>query len=388
LIIQPAGGAEMQSILFINYEYPPVGGGGGNATLNFAKKSAELGVKCIAVTSAYQSLKGKHIEDGVTLYRIPSFRRKAGQASLIQMACFVISAFIHLPSIVAREQPKTAVIFFGLPCGLTGLLLKLFFRIPYVIMLQGGDVPGFEPSITMIHTILSPFRRTIYRQSTAVIANSNGLKALAEKADPGHRISVVTNGVDTDYFRPPDTEDSKGNKYTFLFAGRFSEQKNIPLLIKAYARCSPAENNLSLVLIGEGPLHDELIQLARQHNVMDFISWNGWCQKDRLRDFYQQAHCFINPSFIEGMSNAVLEAMSCGLPVIAGDCPGNRELVTDNHNGFIVSQHDLDRLSELMTMLSNDITCSEDLGKNGRKKCEEYFSWSAVTRELHAFFDS
>ncbi len=375
----------MKPVLFINYEFPPVGAGGATACHQFATRFAARGTKTVVLTSAFRNRRGTSVEEGVTVCRIPAGRKQMAQSTLLQMLTFVVMAAFHLPQILRTQRPDLAIIFFAFPCGPLGVLLQLIWKLPYVIMLRGSDVPGSEPSLDKIHRVLRPVRRIVYRNSSALIANSNGLQQIALRSDPDITVEVVPNGVDTDFFRPhAGASQTVLHQFTFLFAGRICVQKNLGMLIEAFAQCRASHRDCRLVMIGEGP---ELAHLRREVHARSLdaaVQWTGWCTREVLLSHYQSADCFVCPSINEGMSNAILEAMACGLAVLASDCPGNRDSVIDGESGYLVSIADSSELSDrMMVYASNPKQCAEH-GRIGRITCCEHFSWDMSTRLLYS----
>jgi glycosyltransferase involved in cell wall biosynthesis len=251
-------------------------------------------------------------------------------------------------------------------------------------MLRGGDVPGFEPKVLLLHRLLTPLRRTVYRASAAIAANSEGLRDLAVRADPGFPIRVIPNGVDSDFYRPSPLPKEAGAAFTFLFAGRFCDQKNIGRLLEAFAICRAKLPGARLTLVGEGSAARPLEALARDLDIGGALQWVAWSTKEDLLSRYRSSDCFVNPSKTEGMSNAVLEAMACGLPVLCGDCMGNREVVMNGENGFLFDPGDSGELARRMVALGKNRQWSLTLGAAGRRLCCERFSWARAADAVAA----
>jgi len=93
-------------------------------------------------------------------------------------------------------------------------------------------------------------------------------------------------------------------------------------------------------MVGDGPLREELRRQAAERGIASIIVWHGWLDHPTLRDLYQTSHCLVNPSLYEGMPNVVLEAVACGLAVIASDVPGNRELLEPGEVGELFQLSD------------------------------------------------
>jgi glycosyltransferase involved in cell wall biosynthesis len=349
------GGNERMTILLINYEYPPIGAGAANATRHIAKALVELGHTAVVLTAGYRDTIGYSVEDGgVHVHRLPSARKSVSSSNPHEMLSFVWHAWRALGSIVQQHSPNRAILFFSIPCGLLGPTLRNKCKIPYIVALRGGDVPGMESGMDWVHTLLTPIRRRVLRQATAVIANSRGLAEASEKADP-IPVSVIPNGVDTEFFRPP-AEPPKG-PFTFLFVGRFQQQKNLPVVINAFAEAF-AGSDVRLKLVGDGPQRAELESLVQHLGIGSQVSFLPWQDKHGLLQQYQSAHCLINYSLYEGMPNVVLEAMACGLPVILSDIMGHEELVSTHACKQLVDTGRVDELLRTMYEAVHEVSSS------------------------------
>jgi glycosyltransferase involved in cell wall biosynthesis len=379
----------MKSILLINYEYPPIGGGAATATYHFAKEFASKGFKTAVLTSAFKNFRGISEDSGVTIFRISAFRKYIEKSTVLQMICFAISAAINLNTVIRKTKPDIAITFFSIPCGPIGLLGQKLWNLPYVVMLRGGDVPGSDNQLPFYHQVLQPLRRLVYRKSMAIIANSNGLKQQAQKADPGFTIHVIPNGVDTDFYTPELLPSAvRTRPFTFLFVGRICPQKNIGVLIRAFSECLKNHPDTMMVIAGDGPQLPHFKTFASALNIKNNIHWTGWQNRDRIKSLYLEADCIVNPSFNEGMPNVVLEAMACGRAVIASDCAGNNDLIINNYNGFLFPTDDHMKLTELMTLMINDRVLNIKTGEHGRECCCAQFSWSVAATKLQSILFS
>jgi glycosyltransferase involved in cell wall biosynthesis len=312
-------------------------------------------------------------------------RKYKEKSSILQMVFFVISAIIHMPGIVKKNTPDVVVTFFSIPCGPIGLFAHKIWGLPYVVMLRGGDVPGSDNQLPFYHLLLQPLRRLVYRKSLAVIANSNGLKHQAEKADPGFLIHIVPNGVDTDFFSPAQlSSTSRKTPFTFLFVGRICPQKNISVLLKAFSECLEQHPDTMLIVAGDGPQLLHFKTFATSLNIKKNIRWTGWQSRDKIKSLYLEANCIVNPSFNEGMPNVVLEAMACGRAIIASDCAGNNDLVINNYNGFLFPSDDHTQLTELMLRMVTDRELNIQTGARGREICCKQYSWTVAATKLQS----
>jgi len=365
------------NILLVNYEYPPIGAGGANACKYLAMNLQLLGNKVCVLTSAFAKNKGKSGENGVTIYRIPALRHQVMQSNTLEMSSFTISALILVGSIIKNEAIDHLIVFFSLPCGPIGLYAKLCWGIPYIISLRGGDVPGTEPSLATIHFLLAPLRRLILKNANSIVANSAGLKTISEKADP-FKVDVIPNGIDTEFFSPaPDRESRRSSVFKFLFAGRFQEQKNLFFLLRAFSDSAKKTSKpIELHMVGDGPLAEKLKQKAKDLGINEIVIWHGWLDKEKLRDCYRACDCLVNPSLYEGMPNTVLEAMACGLPVIASNVAGNKDIIVNSENGILFNASDIIALADALPLVAADNSLCKRLGKVSRQNAVDFFSWN------------
>lgn len=367
-------------LLIVNYEYPPTGAGAANTSRHLARALAAQGHAVTVLTGAFREHRGSSVEDGVQVHRCPTLRRRADRSNLFEMAAFVAMASIRLPAILRATRPVAAIVFFSFPCGPLGLLGKLLFGVPYVVSLRGGDVPGTEPGLAWLHILLKPLRRAVLRNSLAVVANSEGLRRLAERADP-FRVEVISNGVDTVFFVPPETSAPEERPFTLLFVGRFQPQKNLVFLLDQLQ--APASDGESFVLhlVGDGPQRASLLEHTRRVRLDDRIRWFGWSSKEELLGHYQRADCLVNPSLYEGMPNAVLEAMACGLPVLASRVAGNDAVVRSGETGYLFELEQPDTFRLALKQLIRDRVTAKGFGRNARAWVRQQFSWNVVSTQ-------
>ena len=371
-------------ILLVSYEYPPVGAGAATAGRAIAKALIELGHRVVVLTGRFKGLPPRYEDHGIIIHRVPSLRRRTDRSNVVEMASFLAAGLMSVPTIVRTHRVEGAIVFFSMPCGPIGLLGRWICGVPFITSLRGGDVPGTEPSLKFLHRVLSPIRRTVLKNSIAIVANSDGLRKLAESADP-FPVQVIPNGVDTEFFCPAHSKPARNETVLrILFVGRFQQQKNLPVVFRQVAQLPTA--TFELHLVGDGPEKQRLEGLARKLGISSAITWHGWLPPAALPHVYQSADCLVNPSLYEGMSNVVLEAMACGLPVIASRVPGNDEIVREGESGFLFDLQEPDSLMNAFEQLMNDRDLCARLGANARDRVSKNFSWSNVAQAYLALF--
>jgi glycosyltransferase involved in cell wall biosynthesis len=372
------------NFLLINYEYPPIGGGAATATFHIAREIAGMGHDVTVLTSRFRKEKDMVMEAGVRIIRCSALRKKADRSNIFEMFTFVSSACLNLRKILKNHHIEVAIVFFVFPCGPIGLLGWYIAGVPYVISLRGGDVPGADPQLDFLHKILQPVRRLLYRHSKAIVANSDGLRELAQRSD-SYSAQIIHNGVDTVFYSPQVHKNEEIP--AFLFVGRFSEEKNLFYLLNQISHLRQScSRPFRLSLVGDGPLRGALVNLAMQLKVDDLITWHGWLNKDQLRDVYRSAYCLLLPSLNEGMPNVVLEAMACGLPVIASRVIGNATVVRHGETGFLFDLKEPTHAIEAMKNVLENSDLAHRMGEQGRSLVLQDYSWEKTAEAYVGLF--
>lgn len=364
-------------ILLLNYEYPPIGGGAGNATANMARELAALGHGVRVVTAAFGGLPRRSVVDGYELWRIAAIRRHADHCSPVEMLSFLASASVALPAMAGSWRPDACVAFFGIPCGPAAWVLGRLCGVPYIVSLRGGDVPGFQPyDLAGYHRLTGPLIRFLWRGAAQVVANSQGLAALARETSGATPIRMIPNGVDVEKFHPAGDASREG-PVRLLFVGRVVRQKGLDVLLDALSRL-PDTACFELTIAGDGPLRAEMTDRAERLGLGGRVRFAGWVGRGEMPELLRQADAFVFPSRDEGMPNAVLEAMASGLAVAATRISGNEELVEDGRTGFLAPPDDPTALAAILERLVGDRTLCLGLGAAGREKVAREYSWRVV----------
>ena len=365
-------------LLLVNYEFPPVGGGAANATSFLARALTEGGHEVTVLTTAFGALRGTSTEAGVEVVRVRTLRRSADRSNPLEMLSFLLAALIPGLRLAWRRRFDATIAFFTIPSGPVALLPWIVLRIPYVVSLRGGDVPGFVPEIDAIHRWIAPLRRAVLRRASAIIANSASLAQLSTAADP-FPVGVIPNGVDPLAFAPQGAANPAEDEFRILFVGRLHSQKNVGMLIESAAALAAEPGpRVVLEIVGDGPERPALEKLAERAGAAALLRWRGWLDKGAVLDCYRRTHAFVNPSLYEGMPNTVLEAMACGVPVVASRIGGNEDLVVEGETGFLFDLGAPQQLTAALQRLRGSRALGIDLGARGRQRVIGEFSWPSV----------
>ncbi len=180
---------------------------------------------------------------------------------------------------------------------------------------------------------------------------------------------VISNPVNPDIPMPYD--EARCDKI-IMSAGRLNEQKNYPLLIKAFARFSVQYEDYSLVIYGKGELESDLRELSRSLGIEHKVYFPGFCQN--VDQKIRTASMFIMTSDYEGISNSMIEALAMGVPTICTDCPvgGARMMIEDGVSGLLTPVGDEDAVYNAMIKIASDESFAMSLGNEAVKIREKY----------------
>lgn len=243
------------------------------------------------------------------------------------------------------EQKPDMVLSMPEEIGIYVLLALLGTGIPVYVSERNNPWVMPDVKVTRIlRTLMYPFAKGLIFQTE--MAKSFFPESIRKKG------VVLKNPVDAQ--RIPAQYCGEREKI-IVAAGRLSEQKNMPLLLKAFARFSPNHPEFKLRIFGEGELREELTELARSLNIADKTEMPG--RSTTLLEKMNSAAMFVLSSDYEGMPNVLLEAMCMGMPSISTDCPsgGPRELIKDGENGLLVPVGDVEALAAAMERMADPV---------------------------------
>jgi len=258
------------------------------------------------------------------------------------------------------------------PIGFLGLMVNRVTGVPYFAWIRGNDFYQMRHvwwKRWMIRRVLSDTRVLV--QSKEI---EDDVRDFFPQLDVD--IGILGNGVTV-----PE-EKSPLDSSRVLFVGRLAPKKGVQYLIEAVADVS---SDVELWIVGDGRKREELERLASERNVN--ATFIGQVDPSKIDQFYYQASVFVLPSTEgEGMPNAVLEAMSYGVPVITTRSGGLPTVITDGQNGSLVPMRDPKAIAECVDNLLDDSSLRHNIGTNGREYVIENHSWNTLVSCLNKIY--
>lgn len=268
--------------------------------------------------------------------------------------------------------------------------------VPVIIKITGSKYIGFNDSSLFSKFLgLKRFRQQNANHITGYISISKEIsRKLIESGIESEKIHLIPNGVNTERFQPIEGIKKKelreklglANKKTCIFTGSFDDNKNPYLIAKAFQSLSD-RNNIQLLLIGpdrdggiQRNLIKELISNKRLKNIIvrDFIS--------NIDEYYQASDLFVLPSKHEGLSNSMLEALSCGLPAVVTRISGAEDLIDESINGTFV-EHSSESLAEVISEYFSDKDKLVAHSAGARKTILESYSSEKILQKHLTLFE-
>jgi len=373
------------NLLLINNEFPPIGGGGSTVTKYAIRYLTQAGHNVTLITSQYKDLPKRETIEGATVIRIPAVRRYKDYSAPWELVTFGISAFFYTFFYTLRHPVDFIQAYFAVPAGWVAWLMKNLRGIPYAVYFGGSDIPGANPSrYKNLYPFLTPLLRTIWRGAEFRTVCSDELVRLAKQADPKTEFLMIPNGVETDRFRPIDRPANPQVK--LLFIGRLIPRKGFQRVIRALPEVRRrAQQPFEVEVVGTGAQQPELDELAQAKGVSDLIRYVGTVSYDHLEKSYQYADVFVLTSLSEGMPSVILEAMGCGLPIVASNVGGNNEIVEEGQNGFLIEGDDVATLADRLVTLINGRALRVRMGEKSRELALNY-DWSRLMAQYDTLY--
>ncbi len=359
-------------VLMINYEYPPIGGGSGNATAHLLDVFKKMGVVTVDLITAGigDRLEWETPRSGVRIARLPVRKQDLHYWRAQEIAAWAVGVPALARRMVEAGSYDLCHCWSGWPSGVIGYRWRQ--HVPYLIALRGSDVPGYSARLRLLDALV--FRRLcrrIWRAAAEVTSVSQTLLTLARRTLPELEATVIPNGIDTDRFFPATEEVSP---FTLLFVGRLIERKGLSPLVGGFAELVRRRPGCRLVVVGGGPDRSKLESQIRHLGIGRSVRLTGSLPHDELPAMYRSASVFVSPSIRDAMSNAMLEAMASGLPMVATKT-GATELFGDN--AILIDRPDPEAICRAALRYRDDPELRARHARNARRIAEG-MAWERV----------
>jgi glycosyltransferase involved in cell wall biosynthesis len=367
----------------LDNEFPPLGGGTGVVNYHLLREFAAYPRLTVDVVTSSRSPDREEREpfaDRITIYKVPVDNRNIHHATNRELLRYAWRGWLMSRRLMAGSRYDLSFAFAGVPAGGISYLLNRTAGLPYVVSLQGPDVPGFETRYGYLYPMLRPVIRRIWRHAACVTAISRDHCRLARRTMPELDIPQIPNGVDVSTFCPGEPRQDE-EEPGILCVGRLIERKGQQHLLQALAALRDSQAPWRRVIfVGTGDNEGALHAQAEKLGLTDRVRFAGFVGRDEMPSVYRRADIFVLPSQNEGMSMALLEALASGLPVIVTNTGGTEELVEHGRNGLVVPWGDVPSLTAALRRLIEDVAQRRRMGEASRAVAKR-FEWAAIARQ-------
>lgn len=358
-------------ILMLCYEFPPLGGGGSRAVHGLSRELVHLGHGVDVVTMAFRGLPRNEDVDGVRVHRVPCVRLKEYACTIPEAATYLLFSMPKIKQLLRRNTYDIIHSHFILPDGLLAWRINRVTEFAYIITAHGSDVPGYNPDrLKLAHRVLAPLWKTVVRNAACMVCPGRSLQSLVAARMPGLSTDVIPYGFEAGRY-DPHVERRK----RILVVTRMVQRKGVQFLLQALATL---ELEHEVHIVGDGPYLATLRKLAADNGIN--AAFHGWLdnRSTELNTLYETSEIFVLASEAENFPVALLEAMAAGLAIITTKGTGCAEVV--GHAAILVDPRNPDQLRTALVTLTNDANLCRKLGLAAKKRVEELFSWSVVTK--------
>lgn len=258
--------------------------------------------------------------------------------------------------------------------------LPLFALAHHVILSCRGSQVNVAPHNPKRSALAEGLRET-FERADIVHCVSDDIKreAIGYGLDPDRAV-VIRPAVDPIFFQPAMRKQSD-DRFRVVSTGSLIWRKGYEFALVAIRALVDLGIPVRYDIIGSGNEKQRLLYTIHDLNLDNYVRLLGKLPPSEVRDLLQQADAFLLSSLSEGISNAVLEAMACGLPIVTTDCGGMREAVTDGIEGFVVPVRNPEVMSQALAQLACTPDLRDNMGKAGRKRiCHEFSLEDQVDR--------
>lgn len=359
------------NIAFFTFNYPPLSVFGVERhNERLANHLASKSHFVLIFTRGHPRLpKIQCIRKGVLIYRLPStgLLTKRRIVWIIPVLEYTLFSLILAPKLIKKHRIHVVCGSGSYYGGWQAAITALLTRRPSVITLHGYAVDYYKgQKMPKIYSFL--------RWATAIIVQkTSSIKTLAQWKIPKQKIFYIEQGaIDTKKFKPPIQPPTKSQPY-ITFVGRLIKFKGPELLVEAAPKILQEKPDVTFLFVGEGNLKTELEKKVKTLGIEEKTKFLGIIHD--VERVYQKSDVFVALSPYNNFSDlAMLEAMACGVPVIATNAGETKKTIKDGWNGLLVEPGNVKQLVEKTLLILNDHHLAEELSKNARKTIKEKYN--------------
>ena len=367
--------------------------------MELSRRLVNENIKVDILAPHAKGAKQKEIMHGMTVYRYRYFIDKWEQLTYaggilanlkknkllyFLVPLLLISQTISIIKLIKKNNYNLIHAHWLIPQGLLAVLVSRVFdkECPKILCTShGGDLFAFQSSLFL------KVKKGILSHCDGVTVVSNYMRDIClQIINIDEKLHVCPMGVDLiNTFKPVENTERDGN--TILFVGRLVEKKGVFVLLDAIKILIQEYPDIGLLIVGDGPEKDNLVERCENLNIVDSVKFRGALNQEQLPKIYSQATMVVIPSIIdsrndqEGLGLVAIEAMGCGAAVIISALPAVQDIVEDGVNGILVQPGNAKDLANSIKSLLIDTKTRDMIASRARQSVIEKFDWQVSVKK-------
>jgi len=357
-------------ILMLISSFPPSIGGAEKQADTLAKALVERGHEVTILTRRVLGTPSHETRNGVTIVRMGPHKKGKIWSSWSALLWLLYAVFtLRRYSIFHAHQPYSS--------ALVATFLSVTTGKPSICKLPGTrDAQRLIQRQGLLTRLIDCF----------VATNRHDYGLLTETLNP-ERVKYIPNGiVQSEYKQAPRESGTKPKKHRILFVGRLEPVKNPVLLVCAVKLLSEYRTDFHVDVVGSGTEEEKLRALVEKLDITHCFSFVGRVDPSEVSEYLKHASLLVNTSLVEGISNAILEAMIMRVPVVATRIAGNLDLIVHNQTGLLYDVNDADELAEALNALLSNPQRGAQLAYNAQQFVHKEYNLSRVVDEYTSLY--
>ena len=268
---------------------------------------------------------------------------------------------------------------YGYPCGFAALEASRQIGVPNVVSIQGGD-GHWVGSCCETHR-LAMVRVLDHAGAVLIGCESFGQEVIDRLGTNPARFTIVPGAVDVERFTPG------AHSNTMLYHGRVDARKGVLDMLDAVRLLADEGSAFKLLISGIGPTFNETAQRIEALRLTAQVQMTGYVDYDNAPSVYRQAGIFVSPTYAEGFSNTILEAMASRMAVVSCRSVGVVDCIRDGENGLLTEPGDVPALAAALRRVLTDTVLRDRLADAALEECRRVYSWASVGQQIMDVYD-